>query len=273
VAKSEEINRQNQSLAAKNQHITDSINYASRIQRAILGNPSAITAHFKDAFVLLKPRDIVSGDFYWHADMPGGGELIIAADCTGHGVPGAFMTVMGNALLNDIVSERNIYEPAQILHELDKKVLASTGRQHEGEDASINDGMDMAIIHVDKQKGQLVFAGAKNPLYRVRNGEIETFSGAKFPIGSAQFRSEKVFESIALDLQAGDRFYLSTDGYQDQFGGEKNSKFMRKRFRELLLRISLLPMQEQKRVLEEELALWMGEQSQTDDILVIGITI
>jgi serine phosphatase RsbU (regulator of sigma subunit) len=270
VAKSEEIGRQNEALESKNKHITDSINYAGRIQKALLGDERDILSRFPQAFVFLKPRDIVSGDFYWFSQCFGADgqeacSLLIAADCTGHGVPGAFMTVMGNALLHEIVNERKVWEPSQILAQLDQRVVSATSRQG----GQVNDGMDMAVVRISPCRRYITFAGAKNPLYRVRNGEVDTFKGSKFPIGSSQFE-QKLFEHEEVDVQPGDQFYLASDGFQDQFGGGDGRKYLRKRFRELLQAASRLPMPEQRAFFDQELAAWKGHCSQTDDILIIG---
>ncbi|MFT5616960.1 MAG: serine phosphatase RsbU (regulator of sigma subunit) [Arenicella sp.] len=280
LANSEEIERKNESLEVYNKHVTDSINYASRIQKAILGEESQIQTSFKESFVLFKPKDIVSGDFYWFGECSEKEtqkkkKIIIAADCTGHGVPGAFMTVLGSSLLNEIVNSYSIVQPDNILYELDKRIVAATHKQVESGQAesNVNDGMDMLVVVVDNWNAKLQFSGAKNPLYRVRNGEIEMFKGSKFPIGSSQFKTEKVFDLVELEMLPKDRYYMSTDGFQDQFGGLNNSKFLRKRFRELLLSSSHLPMQAQKELLNKELSAWQGNMKQTDDILLVGFEV
>ncbi len=262
-------------IEKKNQHITDSVRYAQRIQNAILGSEEEVIQNFEQGFIFFKPKDIVSGDFFWFSQQyfdsipKKSFRIIIAADCTGHGVPGAFMTVMGNALLDEIVNERNIVEPAQILKELDKKVIATLQKQS----TTQNDGMDMVILCIEERSNgeKLVhFAGAKNPLYYVRNNEIK---GSKFPIGSNQFKKEKVFTTSTIPFIEGDIFYLFSDGYQDQFGGtEKESrKFMVKRFRNLLHELSSFSFLIQKERLEQEFKIWQGNYEQTDDVLVIGV--
>lgn len=274
LMKSAEAQLQYEMLEEVNQKMMDSINYASRIQKAILGDSSEITNQFKDAFVLFKPKDIVSGDFYWYTQRNEGQEkILITADCTGHGVPGAFMTVMGASLLNEVINNNDVFNPREILEELDRKIIAATNRQelHGGE--RLNDGMDMQVVLVDDRSSKLYFAGAKNPLYRIRAGEIEMFKGAKFPVGSTQYKKGKAFELIELDIQSGDKFYLASDGFQDQFGGKQGKKFLRKRFRELLLSSSEEGMNNQKEKMKKVLKSWSRGYRQTDDILVVGFEV
>ncbi|NJL13571.1 MAG: SpoIIE family protein phosphatase [Microscillaceae bacterium] len=273
-----EIIRQNQIIEKKNQNITASITYASRIQKAIIGNEDAITSNFKESFILIKPKDIVSGDFYWFTEVKRSGsikggddrqtiffKIIAAADCTGHGIPGAFMTVMGNALLDEIINENKVTNPSRILSVLDRKLLMKL-QQH-----NVNDGMDMALLVFDDENQRVSFSGANNPLYYVREGQIYQVKGSKFPIGSAQYRQKKKFDLHHVDYLPGDVYYIFSDGFQDQFGGELGQKYYKKRFREFLLAISHLPLREQKKHLEDELRQWQGEHPQTDDILIIGI--
>lgn len=281
LTKSEEISKQNEMLENTNRKITDSINYASKIQRAILGGQSVIENNFKDAFLYLKPKDIVSGDFYWYSECKASDsqqkkKLLIAADCTGHGVPGAFMTVMGSSILNEIVNHNEILEPNQILAQLDEKVIAATHRQQNGQSNSngqVQDGMDMQVLLIDNWNAKLYFAGAKNPLYRVRDHEMTVFNGSRFPIGSSQFKENKRFDLQEIDMLPGDKFYIASDGYQDQFGGLDGRKFLRKRFRNLLLDISKHSMTKQKEVLEKTFNNWKGHHKQTDDILIIGFEV
>jgi serine phosphatase RsbU (regulator of sigma subunit) len=265
-------------IEKKNQHIIDSVRYAQRIQKAILGSEEEVTQNFKEGFIFFKPKDIVSGDFFWFSQQffdsvpKTSFRIIIAADCTGHGVPGAFMTVMGNALLDEIVNERHIVEPSQILIELDKKVISTLQRQN----TTQNDGMDIVVLAIEERATNekfVHFAGAKNPLYYVRNGEIHEIKGSKFPIGSTQFKKEKIFATTTLPLLENDIFYLFSDGFQDQFGGiEKESrKFMVKKFRKMLHEVSDLDFSIQKDKLEQEFNTWQGNYEQTDDVLVIGI--
>ena len=272
-----QIYQKNQIIEKKNENITASINYASRIQKAILGNEDSISSNFKDSFIFLKPRDIVSGDFYWYTEVKKSGvtkkmerqtvyyKVIVAADCTGHGIPGGFMTVLGNTLLDEIINENKLTNVSRILSVLDRKLLMKL--QPHG----VNDGMDMAILIFDQDNNQVSFAGAQNPLILIRNGEIIQIKGSKFPIGSSQYRVKKKFESHVIDCQPGDCYYIFSDGFQDQFGGDDDKKYLKKRFREFLFSIHHFPMEEQKKLLLNELKSWQGEQSQTDDVLVIGV--
>ncbi len=260
----------------QNQHIIDSIKYAKRIQEAILEPIETVTESIGyEAFVLYRAKDIVSGDFYWYGEIENKFspehkyKIIIAADCTGHGVPGAFMTVMGNDFLNDIVLSHHIHEPAQIIYQLDEKVTKTLRKQ--GGDRQPNDGMDIAIMTIDELNQKVYFAGAKNPMYLVRNQEITEVKGSKFPIGSNQYRLPKHFENYVFELHKGDMYYIATDGYQDQFGHK--GKFMKRRFRELLLAISQAPLNEQKEKLLAEVVQWQGTKPQTDDWLVIGVRV
>jgi serine phosphatase RsbU (regulator of sigma subunit) len=265
-------------IEKQHDNIKDSVRYAQRIQQAILGSEEEAIRNFSNGFIFFKPKDIVSGDFFWFSQQfvnttpKKSYRIMIAADCTGHGVPGAFMTVMGNSLLDEIVNERHIVEPSQILRELDKKVINTLQKQS----TTQNDGMDMAILVIEERNTGdkfFHFAGAKNPLYYVRNGEIHEIKGAKFPIGSSQFKKEKTFMTSSMPLLDGDIFYLASDGYQDQFGGREaqSRKFMVKKFRHLLERISSLNFNEQRAILEQEFEEWKGKYEQTDDVLVIGL--
>lgn len=274
----DEVLRKTEIIENKNKNITASINYASRIQQAILGNNESITSNFKDSFLLLKPRDIVSGDFYWFSEVKRSGALpgqehrtlffkvIVAGDCTGHGIPAAFMTVLGNTLLDEIVNENRITNPGKILSLLDRKLMMKLQRQN------VNDGMDISMLIFDEENKKVGFAGAHHPLYYVRKGEIFQIAGSKFPIGSEQYTKKK-FDTHTIDYEDNDVFYIFSDGYQDQFGGEENLKYYKKRFRHFLLSISHLTMAEQEALLRTELASWQGDRHQTDDILVIGIRV
>lgn len=274
----DEITHKTQLIQKKNENITASINYASRIQQAILGSQEAVTSNFKESFIFLQPRDIVSGDFYWYTEVRRSKaikdtderksiffKVLVAADCTGHGIPGAFMTVLGNALLDEIINENKVTNPSRILSVLDRKLLMKLQKHN------VNDGMDISILVFDSDNHQITFAGANNPLYYVRNGEITQIRGSKFPVGSSQYKRRKKFELHTIDYQEGDRFYICSDGFQDQFGGEEGRKYYKKFFREFLLSISHLPMTEQHQRLEAEFLRWKGDAPQTDDILVIGV--
>lgn len=270
--KSRDLERQRDEIQYKNRQITDSIRYAKRIQKSVLGSTDNIKAYFDEAFIFFKPRDIVSGDFYWVQKCPAG-IMVAAVDCTGHGVPGAFMTVMGTDFLNEIFSVEETRRPSAVLNALDSKVKNALRRNLEADAADPNDGMDMSLVSFDPGTRKMVFSGAKNPVWIVRKDEVIQIKGSPFPIGSRQYKKEKVFKEHELQLEKDDMVYLFSDGFQDQFGGEKNRKYMRKRFREFLKSISLKPVEDQKAILADELKQWKGSYPQTDDVLVIGFRV
>ncbi len=269
--KNEELKIQNEIIEDKNKQITNSIQYAQRIQQAILGDQNEIRQYFSESFVFFQPRNIVSGDFYWFSSITPHETVLVAADCTGHGVPGAFMTVMGANFLDEIINNQGLRKPSEILKVLDQKVISSTNRQTS--EQKVNDGMDLVLVKIDTHAQKAYFSGAKNSLYLVRNQEIKEIKGSKSPIGSLQFKQEKIFETVEIDLEKGDILYLASDGFQDQFGGTEKRKYMTKRFRELLLTISILPMHQQDEKLRSVWQDWKGNLAQTDDILVIGVKI
>ncbi len=258
---------QSEQLEVRNRNITNSIRYAKRIQEAILPTPEEVEVCFDDAFVYFKPRDIVSGDFYWFTEKEGK-KILIAADCTGHGVPGALMTMIGNSLINEIVNNRHITEPGDILLNLDQQLIDMLQRR--STDKPIHDGMDMAVLSIDAQNYCLKYAAAHNPLFFVKDGEVNRIRGSKFPVGSSQYKVDKFYEQHDIKAEAGDTFYIFTDGFQDQYSEKHGRKYMSKRFRNFLLMISHLPMQEQKQKLAQEFEDWCGTGAQTDDILIIG---
>lgn len=284
-AKNEEITAQSESLKAanheillsneqlnqKNRQITDSINYAARIQQAILGNIEAVEQKFEQAFIFFKPHSIVSGDFYWYAET-NHKKIMVIADCTGHGVPGAFMTVLGNGYLDEIINMAQVSDPSEILYKLDQKITNNLRKTESGE-GNVSDGMDMCVLTFDKKTGNVCFAGAKNPLLHVSNGNMTVIKGSKFAIGGAKPKkgNEKEFEMHQITPTKGDTFYVYSDGFQDQFGGQYGRKYLSRRFKELLLEISEKPISQQKQMLENELSQWKGDYEQTDDILVAGI--
>jgi phosphoserine phosphatase RsbU/P len=248
----------------KNKDITDSIRYARRIQESILPSTSQMKAAL-NCFVLYRPKDIVSGDFYWFATKDNL-QIVAAVDCTGHGVPGAFMSVLGNSLLSQIINENDIVNPSEILLQLNKSVRNVL---QQGSNSQSQDGMDMGLCVIDKNTNTLCYAGAKRPLYIIKNEELSELKVNKNSIGG---RIEvEAFESVILQMQKNDLIYLSTDGYADQFGGSEKRKYMSKNFKKLLLSIHQLALESQEQALHTEFEQWKGEEKQTDDILVIGI--
>jgi ligand-binding sensor domain-containing protein/serine phosphatase RsbU (regulator of sigma subunit) len=255
---------QKEELAQKNKDITDSIRYAKRIQFAIL--PPEVP--FKDTFILFKPKDIVSGDFYWLLEKEDR-EFIAAVDCTGHGVPGAFMSIIGHNMLNKIVKEYGVMKPAEILDHLDAEV-SQTLRQ-ENEASTVKDGMDMTLICFHREKMLLEFSGAYNPIYLIRNGELIETKGDRFAIGRSEGgRQEKKFTNHEIRLQKDDTIYMFSDGYADQFGGIAGKKFKSGPMKELLLNIHEEPIEKQQKILNATIEAWRGDIEQIDDILVIG---
>jgi serine phosphatase RsbU (regulator of sigma subunit)/ligand-binding sensor domain-containing protein len=266
------ISLQRDEIEHKNHEITDSIVYARRIQDAILPSPGLIKECIPNSFVLYMPKDIVSGDFFWFSDAPilEGRYLLTAADCTGHGIPGAFMSVMGSSLLNQIVNEKGIIEPGPILNALNDAVRKNL--HQESAQSESKDGMDINLSLIDFKNATLHFAGANNPLYFIRENELTEYKVDKYPIGGGQYENRD-FKTQTLDLLPGDTFYMFSDGFPDQFGGPRRRKFMYKIFKELLVQIHELPLQEQHDILQKRILDWMeeGNIEQIDDILVIGV--
>ncbi len=262
---------QRDQIARQKEMITDSIEYAQRIQHAALPQNQYIEEILPKHFILFKPRDIVSGDFYW-ASKKENKTIIVAADCTGHGVPGAFMSMLGISLLNEIVNKGKMRNANEILDELRKNVIEAL---HQTDfDSETKDGMDIALCILEEDNKKLQFAGAHNPLYLLRNNELIEYKGNKMPIGvHVHKKNINSFTNHEISLQKNDVFYIFSDGYHDQFGGENKMKFKKSNFKELLLRIHKKPIEKQKEILEDEHIAWRGDQLQIDDILVIGIKI
>lgn len=258
-----------QELEQQNLEILASIRYARRIQESILPDIHRLQPACKDAFVLYQPKDEVSGDFYFfhhHGDKT----FVVAVDCTGHGVPGALMTMIANALLREVIVRQGVEDPAEILYRLDDELLEELNKD-DGRDIT-NDGMDVAIAVIDAAQRTLTYAGAFRPLLLIRDQQFIEVEANRFPIGFYG-NSEKQFTSRTLNLQENDTFYLFTDGYCDQFGGEDKKKFNRKRFREVLMSIQSMPLAEQEAFLRYVLLNWRQEEPQVDDVLVIGCRI
>lgn len=266
--KTVEIASQKKVIEEKNKDITDSINYSKRIQEAILPSRELKKKLFHNAFVLFKPKDIVSGDFYWFSEK-NGTRLIAACDCTGHGVPGALMSMVGNNTLNQIVNERGIIEPNEILNNLDKEVRKAL---KQGENTNSKDGMDVALITF-KSPNEISYAGAHRPLWIIRGNTLEEIKANKISIGGHQSDEEVNFTNHNIKLSKGDSVYIFSDGFADQFGGEGKKKLMTKNFKKLLQSIQHLGMPEQEEHLDNAIENWKGNLEQVDDILVIGIRI
>ncbi len=276
IERTEEVVRQKQEIESKNEEleilykqVTDSIHYAKRIQDAILPSGMRVKKLLPDSFILFKPKDIVSGDFYWieqKADLV----YFAAVDCTGHGVPGAFMSLVGYNILKDILNNTSASRPSEILDSLREGVVNTLKSDETGKQAK--DGMDMTLCAINYEKMELQYAAAFNPLYIVRNGELLQFQANKFPIGAFVGEKEN-FDNHIIPLQKGDQIFIFSDGYADQFGGPNGKKFMVGNFRKLLTSIATLPSDQQKLKLDETLVTWQGGQEQVDDVLVIGVKV
>ena len=258
------LQAQRDQIAYQKQHITDSIEYAKMIQTAILPSME-LFSHRLEHFVLFKPRDIVSGDFYWAEEIDGK-YLIVTADCTGHGVPGAFMSMLGISMLNEIIISKAISRPDLILIQLRDKIIEAL-KQEVG--SILKDGMDMTICLFDLSTRQLQFSGANNPLYIVSEGLLTQIKGDKMPVAIHELMEP--FTLHQLELKQGDTFYTFSDGFADQFGGPERKKFLAKNFRNLLLSIQSLSMIEQRNRLDEVFTDYRKEVEQIDDVVVIGV--
>lgn len=256
---------QRDQIAYQKKHITDSIMYAKRIQAALIPSLELFSDKLEH-FVLYKPLAIVSGDFYW-VNSKDHMHVIIAADCTGHGVPGAFMSMLGVTLLNEIVNEKNIFMPDQILNRLREEVIKSL--RQVADEESVKDGMDAAVCTIDFSSNTLYYAGANNPLYLVRGKELIHYRADKMPV--AIHYKMQPFTLHKIDLVKGDLFYIFSDGYADQFGGPAQKKFMSAKLKETLVEIAPKPMLEQGEILERIFEEWRGDNPQVDDVTLIGV--
>ncbi|TAF35227.1 MAG: hypothetical protein EAZ57_01320 [Cytophagales bacterium] len=274
----EETLRQSKIIEQRNEHILDSIHYAKRIQEALLPALSDIKRSFPESFILFAPKDIVSGDAYWftefyiydrHEQLVSNLHILTVFDCTGHGVPGALMTVMGNAMLNEIIRTMRVSSPEEILNTMDKR-LKNTLQKSDNKQA--NDGMEIAIFSYCSIQNNIFFAGAGIPLYRVRQNELHTFVANKQALGSKYGKVHQAYELTKIeDLLPTDTFYMCSDGFQDQFGGSEDRKFFKKNLRALLCQIADQPLEVQKTLLLERHKEWKGENVQTDDVLIVGL--
>ncbi|PIP54069.1 MAG: hypothetical protein COX07_07355 [Bacteroidetes bacterium CG23_combo_of_CG06-09_8_20_14_all_32_9] len=301
--------QKNKIIERRNKDITDSITYAKRIQEAILTSSEYCKQILPQHFILFKPKDIVSGDFYWAYASHNNNAIWTVADCTGHGVPGAFMSMIGSSLLNEIIIEKGITSANEILNELKSHIIKALGQT--GATGETRDGMDASLCIWHKDTNILEFAGAYNPLYIVRSvgnspltkggaaacglqGDLSSHSASRYelfeikadrqPVGYHPGKEDSPFTKQEIQLQTGDTVYLFSDGYADQFGGEKNKKFTYKKFKDLLVEtcpgmsqqgmsLQIKTMEEQKQILDETITKWRGEQEQVDDICVIGVRI
>ena len=273
--RTDQLSQINGLLEQNNKDITDSIIYARRIQSALLPSKRKLEEKIPDCFILNKPKNIVSGDFYWFRQA-GNFMYLVAADCTGHGVPGAFMSILAISIFNDIVKEDTLLTPGEILEKLKRKIIEMLcGRNPESE---TNDGIDLAICRIDLSNHIIQYAGASRPLIIVRENTPDHSFGImqiradQMPIGTYR-KDDKNFTNHTLQLQLNDAIYLFSDGFASQFGGENNRTFRQNRLKELLLQIHDKPMELQVKLLENALNDWKRDLMQTDDILVIGLKV
>ncbi|MBL4656626.1 MAG: SpoIIE family protein phosphatase [Flavobacteriales bacterium] len=269
IAERDAVQEQKDIIEEINAEVMASINYAKRIQSTILPSEETLTKQLSNHFVYYKPRDIVSGDFYWCVNfLEDEVAWLAAADCTGHGVPGAFVSFVCSKALHECVNDERIGNPASILDETTKLVEAAF---EGGEADNVKDGMDIGLCRIDFKENKVDFAGAHNPMYLIRDGELMEFKGDRQPIGSHEDR--KPYTNHSVDLKKGDTLYIFSDGFLDQFGGPKGKRYMTKRFREFLLTISKGEIKYQTEKIENELVSWQGEEAQVDDILIIGVRV
>ncbi len=253
-------------LELRDKDMTDSLIYAQRIQDALIPSEDYFRDYFSDSFIFFKPKDIVSGDFYWIGEK-GDKIFVVAADCTGHGVPGALMSVIGLEIIDKTINEENIQKPSRILAIMNKG-LEKTFSREKNIGTIIRDGMDIGLCVIDRKRKRFEYAGAFFPLYLVRDDMLIEVKGDKYIIGMNPEGIE--YTNHEVDLKDDDIIYIFSDGYVDQFGGRENKKFMYRRFRYLLLKIHSLPFKDQKSILEENITTWMSDNNQIDDIMVIG---
>lgn len=268
-----EVEAQQAMVHARERDHMAGLTYASRIQEAMFPPPEKLKQLFPDAMLIFLPRDVVSGDLYWFAEVEDG-VMVAAADCTGHGVPGGFLSMIGTSLLQRIVVELGVRDPARVLDLLRDRVVAAF--DHQGGGPTARDGMDIALVHVDIQRRLVRYAGAYNPLYIVRHGMgaplLEEIKPDRMPIGW-QEGEQRAFTTRVAQLSEGDRLYLFSDGFQDQFGGPKGRKMKATGFKELLLATAHLDIKRQQTLLERAFRAWQGVHEQVDDVLVMGLRV
>ncbi len=267
-----EITKQKEIIEEKNREIVDSINYAQRIQQSLLPSLEEIRKNLPESFVFYKPRNIVSGDFYWFAEQ-NNRYYIAAVDCTGHGVPGAMLSMIGFNFLNQLVSEMQMTDPGKILDQLHSRISQTLNKDGLVDGREMRDGMDMALLCIDKTTNTFSFSGAVRPLYYVDEEGIKTIKGGYYSIGGIKSLTEEPFETFTVTPKGKASFYLFSDGFADQFGGPRGKKFKTKKFQELLVTLQDKKMDEQHRHIESVFHEWMGTFEQVDDVCVIGIRV
>lgn len=267
--KNDLVQKQHDIILDQQNEILGDLNYSKRIQKSILPTKTCIEEIINENFILNIPRNQVSGDFYWIGKQAGR-SVITVADCTGHGISGALMTMAGMAFLNEIMGRSDTLNPCDILFELRKMVMHLL--QQKGDEGEASDGMDIAFTMLNENKTKLIFAGANNPAYIIKNGEMIILKSDRMPIG-IHLNFNRPFVDNTIDVKKGDVVYLFSDGYVDQFGGPHNKKFRYKQFQDLLLEIHSKPMDIQKDILLKTFVEWKGDQHQVDDVLVLGYRI
>lgn len=264
----EDLKQANLHLNNKNKEIVDSIQYARLIHQAILPKQRHFDRAFNSSFFIYQPKDIIGGDFYWVTKVEDL-SFVVLGDCTGHGVPGALLSVLGHSLLNYIILGKNILSCKDIITELDQRVIDSFHMSHE--ERFNNDWIDISICCFNNKTGILEFSGAMQSIYLVRNGNLFEFEGNKFPVAGWQIEKERNFTSHQIELQKNDIIYLLSDGFSDQFGGPLNKKFNRRRLKQMLLSVAKHPMELQKEMIIHVFNKWKGNEEQVDDVSLIGI--
>ena len=270
IAERDEIEKKKKIIEQKNNEILESINYAKKIQKSILPSEQELKKHLENYFVFYQPKDIVSGDFYWLSKKPDSKDLFIAAaDSTGHGVPGAFVSILASNNLNSSIKEHFLTQPSQILDKTRELIVENIGSSSSKD--HVQDGMDIALCKINFDDLKIEFSGAYNSLYLVRDNKIIEYKASRQPVGA--YNNASPFKNYSFDLHKNDCLYFFTDGFVDQFGGKKNKKYKLKPFLEFLLSIHQLTMEEQKSLLTKEFNDWKANEDQIDDVLVIGIKV
>lgn len=264
----DDIDQKSKYLQDAYKQITDSVKYAQRIQQALLPSPRQLREQLPDSLLIFRPRDIVSGDFYWF-HRKGTLLTVIVADCTGHGVPGAIMSIVANEMLNRVIVQEENTQPARILQLLNQYMMSALQKN----DNVADDGLELAVCSICSQQKKVWYAGAKMPLYYVRDEQINEIKPTKLAIGGMKSEGEKVFEEHCFDFLANDRLFMCSDGCSDQLGGEQNKKFLTRRLRELIASTSAFPFDEQKMLIEKEFDGWKNKNRQTDDITLLGFSL
>ncbi len=265
------ITAQKQEVERQKIAITDSINYALKIQESILPTALEIKQVFQESFILFKPKDIVSGDFYWLSSVSKTEHILVVADCTGHGVPGAFLSLIGSTLLNEIVNHRKIFDPSEIMNELAHGI--SETLVHKQDDKFTTEGMDISICMINTSTKKLLFAGANHCVYLCHNNVLEQINAQVSSInGIFGIQTTEKTKTIALNLKDSS-LYLFSDGFADQRGGPAGKKIMSSNFKKIIEEINSFPMEEQKKELEDKFSKWKGNEQQIDDVLIIGIKV